>query len=108
MIAERFLAQTRRVAQRRPLLTLAAGAVTAAVPGPATARASKAGKNKNTKAKKRCTKQREQCVTAVSAFCATWSDPAACEGLFLSCCARFTGCNVEPGLACLYAAFSDV
>jgi hypothetical protein len=109
MIAERFITQTRRAAaRRRSLLTLAGGALMAAVPGPATASARKAGKNKNTKAKNRCNQQETQCVTTVTAYCATWSDPAACEGLFLSCCARFSGCSVESGLACLYASFSSV
>jgi hypothetical protein len=106
MIAERFIAQTRRAAsRRRSLLTLAGGALTAAVPGPATASASKAGKNqnKNKKAKKRCTKQEAQCVTAISEVCAQLADPLPCERAYRPCCALFASCNVEPGFACLYA-----
>jgi hypothetical protein len=68
--------------------------------GPGSAKARRAGKNAN--AKKVCAKQRGQCVLAVAEFCTTWIDPAACESKFLHCCARFTDCDVEPGLACLF------
>jgi hypothetical protein len=69
--------------------------------GSASARASKAAK----KSKKRCKKNAAQCAAAVREYCAPQGDPQECEGVFLPCCERFTSCNVEPGIACIYETF---
>jgi hypothetical protein len=104
MIAERSIAQTRRAAPvRRSPSNLAGGALIPAAPGPAMVSAWKVGKNKS--AKKRCRKQQAQCVAAVSAYCSPQTDPLRCEDTYLPCCERFTRCNVEPAIACIYATF---
>lgn len=101
--------------RRGALRALGGVALVSTLAAPAGTAAGKAGKHKHKKTKNPCknqeppcTNQQPQCVTEVTAYCTTWSDRTACEGLFLPCCARFTGCDVEPGLACLFAAISDV
>lgn len=84
--------------RRGALGILGAAVITRSLAAPAYA--GKGGK----KAKKRCRKQPAQCAAAVEAHCAQSNDLAICEQVYLTCCARFTGCQVQEGIFCILTA----
>jgi hypothetical protein len=89
------------VSRRSSLLAFGGVALATALTAPAKARAGKGGKKK---AKRQCTKQKPQCVAAVTDYCDTLVDPPLCKSSYLPCCEQFTGCNVDAGIACLFVA----
>jgi hypothetical protein len=93
------------VSRRGSLRALGGAALVSALAAPARTAAGKARKNKhkNKRAKNPCTQQKAQCGAAVTAHCATASNPALCERVTLPCCEHVTGCNVGTGIACIFA-----
>jgi len=85
------------MSRRGSFRVLGAAALAGALAAPQVASAGKAGK----KVQKRCRKQRDQCVSAVVAFCASFVDPPECEEIYGSCCEHFARCNPRAGFGCL-------
>jgi hypothetical protein len=92
----------RAVSRRGSLRSLGGVALATTLAAPAHAQARKASKKK--KAKQQCKRQKPRCVAAITAYCATLLDPPFCESVYLPCCEEFTGCNVESGITCIFAA----
>lgn len=101
MNASRFDAVTRQaavVSRRGSLRVWGGAAVAGALAAPVAANAGKSGKN----ARKRCQKQREQCLAFVVEACESESSPQACEALYNPCCGHFARCEAGQGLACFF------
>lgn len=86
------------VSRRGSLRVLGGAALTSAFAAPTVAVAGKAGK----KARKRCKRQRGQCLASIEKFCQPKADPNACESLFTPCCEHFAACSAAKGIECLF------
>ncbi len=86
------------LSRRGSFPALVAMAASLAIPG--STQAGKRGKNGT----KRCSKQKDQCRAAVTGYCGNLVDLQLCESVYLPCCAQFTTCNVESGIACILSA----
>jgi hypothetical protein len=90
---------TASISRRNSLIAFGGTAFLASAFSPGSVHAGKAGK----KAKKRCKKQRAQCVASIERFCE--GEPAEqCVEPRVPCCDFFAKCAVSAGLQCLVNA----
>jgi hypothetical protein len=86
---------------RRGSLRLLGGAGLASVLAtPVAARPGKGRKN----ARRRCTRQKAQCLAFFKAYCAPLEEPQACEASWVPCCESFAACRAGAGIACIFNA----
>jgi hypothetical protein len=96
------------VSRRASLVALAAAAIKAAVPLPATAKNKHRNKNNNSaikkarrNAKKKCQQQVDECNVSFADNCAGFTDPASCQAQVATCCELFGSCSALEALDCL-------
>jgi hypothetical protein len=91
------------LSRRGSLRTLGGAALIAGLAAPAAARAGKPGKN----GRKRCQRQRGQCLAWNTSFCeAIPGGLEACIAALRPCCEPFARCNAGEGIACLVEKLS--
>lgn len=107
MNTSRFDAWTRHadaVSRRGSFRVLGGAAVASALAAPTAANAGKGGE----KARKRCQKQRGQCLAFVTEACKSETDSQACEALYIPCCGRFAQCDAGKGLECFFRPIDEL
>jgi hypothetical protein len=103
----RFDALTRHaavVSRRGSFRVLGGAAVAGALAAPATVTAGKGGE----KVRKRCQKQRGQCLSYVAEACNSETNSQACEALYTPCCGHFAQCDAGKGLECFFRPIEEL
>jgi hypothetical protein len=90
--------QVAAVSRRGTIRALGGAAMAAGLAAPTVIRAGEAGKN----GRKRCKRQRGQCLAFFAEFCEPKDDPAGCLEEVRPCCEHFARCNAGAGIECLF------
>jgi hypothetical protein len=104
MHERRFDALTRlavdAVSRRRSLLTLGGATVASAVASPSVIQAAGTAKKARKRKRKKCRRQIDQCLAALTAFC---EGEESCINNFDLCCPLLSDCQAGAALDCLFA-----
>ena len=95
---------TATVSRRTSFRVLGGAAAAGALAAPAVVNAGKAGEN----ARKRCQRQRGQCLAFVAEACQPETDSQACEARYTPCCRHFAQCDTDKGLECFFRPIVEV
>ena len=80
--------------RRRALFALGTAGIAAAFAGAAS---TSAKQSPGKKRKKRCNKQKQECTTQVTAFCASTGEVTTCQNALLPCCVT---CDLPTAMVC--------